>query len=83
MLRRLEGETKALLVNSLHPNLIESQSETVRNQHYETRKKLAEWIHEHFDQIADLEGYDAAADRLQSYRDLRDLASIATSIPPF
>lgn len=83
MLNRLDGSTKALLLNSLHPNLIESQPETLRNKHYDTFRGIVEWLHENFDEIARLEGAPQTELRLRRYKAIRDLAGVGTMIPRF
>ncbi|SPO28775.1 uncharacterized protein UTRI_04653 [Ustilago trichophora] len=81
MIRRLETATKAMLVNSMHPNLIASQPKAVRKQHLSTMQKFTDWLHEHFAEIANLEDKDTTEVRLNRYKAIRDLAATGAMIP--
>ncbi|SPO28256.1 uncharacterized protein UTRI_04653_B [Ustilago trichophora] len=81
LIRRFETATKATLVDTMHPDLIASQPKAVRKQHFRAMQKFVDWLHEHFDEIANLEGKDTTEKLLNRYKDVRNLAVLGAMVP--
>lgn len=81
LLSDLDESFKTLLITSFHPEAIEDQPREVREQHLRTVGKLVTWMHENMDELGEIVGKHRAKSHLARFKNVRDLAGLATLIP--